>query len=190
MITPTECSLSSNELEVNLVSQHITAGKTLPNYAFYIVDEDLNLQPTGFPGEICIVDADVAIGYLNNPEQTERKFLWASFADKMYRTGDKGVLRADGTFDILGRIDGDTQVKLRGLRIELKISSSPFSPLPMGKSVKSLSLVATQPSSSPTRFYHQPLQQTPMSSSRLSLHPYPSHSTCVRPSCLPLIAFL
>lgn len=120
MITPTECSLSSNELEVNLVSQHITAGRTLPNYALNIVDEDLNLQPVGFPGEICIADADVAIGYLNNPEETERKFLWASFADKMYRTGDKGVLRADGTFDILGRIDGDTQIKLRGLRIELQ----------------------------------------------------------------------
>jgi len=117
---PTECSLSSNELEVILESQHITAGRALPNYAIYIVDEDLNPRPIGFPGEIYIAGAGVAIGYLNNPEETERKFLRTSFADKTYRTGDKGMLRADGTLEILGRIDGDTQVKLRGLRVELQ----------------------------------------------------------------------
>lgn len=117
---PTECSLSSNELEVNLDSPQITAGRTLPNYAVCIVDEDSNPQPIGFPGEIYISGAGVAIGYLNNSEETSRKFIKTSFSDKTYRTGDKGVLHADGTLEILGRIDGDTQVKLRGLRIELQ----------------------------------------------------------------------
>ncbi|EAW15015.1 putative NRPS-like enzyme [Aspergillus clavatus NRRL 1] len=106
---PTECSLSSNELEVILESQHITAGRTLPNYAIYIIDEDLNPLPIGFPGEIYIAGAGVAIGYLNNPEDTERKFLKTSFADKMYHTRDRGLLRADGTLEFLGRIDSDTQ---------------------------------------------------------------------------------
>lgn len=117
---PTECSLSSNELEVNLNSPRITAGRTLPNYAVCIVDEDSKPQPIGFPGEIYISGAGVAIGYLNNTEETARKFSKTSFSDKAYRTGDKGVLHADGTLEILGRIDGDTQVKLRGLRIELQ----------------------------------------------------------------------
>lgn len=59
---PTECSLSSNELEVVLEDKHITAGRTLPNYTIYIVDEDLNPLPMGFPGEIYIAGAGVAIG--------------------------------------------------------------------------------------------------------------------------------
>ena len=116
---PTECSFSSNELEVAIESQQMTAGKTLPNYAVYVVDEELNPLPIGFPGEICISGAGVAIGYLNNPEP-ERRFLKTSFSEKAYRTGDRGVLHADGALEILGRIDGDTQVKLRGLRIELQ----------------------------------------------------------------------
>ncbi|KAI3396960.1 hypothetical protein diail_11360 [Diaporthe ilicicola] len=129
---PTECSMSSNEVELNLSSQdgqHIPAGKTLPNYSVYIMDQNLNVVPAGIPGEICIAGAGVAIEYLNNPDDSARKFLKDPLAsisatqkgwDRMYRTGDQGVLRPDGTLQVLGRIDGDTQIKLRGLRIELR----------------------------------------------------------------------
>ncbi|KAJ5332382.1 polyketide synthetase [Penicillium brevicompactum] len=116
---PTECSFSSNELEVAIESQQITAGKALPNYAIHVVDEELSPLPIGFPGEICISGAGVAIGYLNSPGP-ERRFLKTSFSERAYRTGDRGVLHADGALEILGRIDGDTQVKLWGLRIELQ----------------------------------------------------------------------
>ena len=129
---PTEGSMSSNELEIDLEgpdSQHIPAGKALPNYTVYIMDGDLSPLPIGFLGEICIAGAGVAIEYLNNPNESKKKFLkdpqLSSFArekgwDRMYRTGDKGVLRSDGTLEVLGRIEGDTQIKLRGLRIEMQ----------------------------------------------------------------------
>lgn len=129
---PTEGSLSSNELEIDLEgpdSQHIPAGKALPNYTVYVMDGDLSPLPIGFPGEICIAGAGVAIEYLNNPNESKKKFLkdpqLSSFArekgwDRMYRTGDKGVLRPDGTLEVRGRIEGDTQIKLRGLRIEMQ----------------------------------------------------------------------
>nr|A0A7L9EYL1.1 RecName: Full=Hybrid PKS-NRPS synthetase xenE; AltName: Full=Xenoacremones biosynthesis cluster protein E [Xenoacremonium sp. BF-2018a]QOJ72663.1 XenE [Xenoacremonium sp. BF-2018a] len=129
---PTECSMSSNELEVNLdghSAQFITAGRALPNYAVYIVDENATPQTIEIPGEICIAGAGVALEYLNNPVETAKKFLKDPFAsvsaiergwNRMYRTGDKGVLRPDGTLEILGRIEGDTQIKLRGLRIEMQ----------------------------------------------------------------------
>ena len=129
---PTESSLSSNELENDLDglhSQHVSAGKALPNYTVYVMDGDLSPLPIGFPGEICIAGAGVAIEYLNNPNESKKKFLKdpqsSSFArekgwDRMYRTGDTGVLRPDGTLEVLGRIEGDTQIKLRGLRIEMQ----------------------------------------------------------------------
>jgi hybrid polyketide synthase/nonribosomal peptide synthetase ACE1 len=129
---PTECSMSSNELEISLEgpdSQHIPAGRALPNYTIYIMDGNLSPLPIGFPGEICIAGAGVAIEYLNNPDESRKKFLKdpqpSSFAtdkgwDRMYRTGDKGILRPDGTLKVLGRIEGDTQIKLRGLRIEMQ----------------------------------------------------------------------
>lgn len=37
----------------------------------------------------------------------------------MYRTGDKGCLLDDGTLVFMGRLDGDNQVKVNGIRIEL-----------------------------------------------------------------------
>ncbi|KAH6869498.1 polyketide synthetase [Thelonectria olida] len=129
---PTECSMSSNELEVNLEgpsAQHVTTGRALPNYAIYIVDENAAPLPIGFPGEICIGGAGVALEYLNSSDETAKKFLkdpQASVSatekgwNRMYRTGDKGLLKPDGTLEVLGRIEGDTQIKLRGLRIEMQ----------------------------------------------------------------------
>lgn len=38
----------------------------------------------------------------------------------MYLTGDVGRWREDGTLVVEGRIAGDTQIKLRGLRIDLQ----------------------------------------------------------------------
>lgn len=103
-------------------------GKALPNYSVYIVDENCRALPTGLAGEICIGGAGVALGYLGLPEQTDLKFvsdICASSEDiakgwtTMYKTGDKGHLLEDGTLVFMGRMDGDNQVKLRGLRIEL-----------------------------------------------------------------------
>jgi hypothetical protein len=93
------------------------------------------LQPTpiGVPGELCIGGAGVARGYLGRPELTASRFAPDPFATgaaaRMYRTGDRVRLRADGTFEHLGRLD--FQVKLRGYRIELgeieaALASSPL----------------------------------------------------------------
>ena len=68
------------------------------------------------------------MGYLQNPNLTKSKFITKSISytgieagieSIIYRTGDKGRLLADGSIEYRGRIDGDTQVKLRGIRVEL-----------------------------------------------------------------------
>lgn len=105
-----------------------SVGRTIPNTSLYIVDADYNLVATGEPGEICISGAGVALGYLD-VEQTRLKFVQDPFAlpddmvrgwTRMYRTGDKAKLLEDGSLILLGRMDGNTEIKLRGLRIDLE----------------------------------------------------------------------
>lgn len=109
------------------------AGVALPNYSVYILDELRQPLPRGLQGEIYIGGGGVAQGYLNNPDLTADKFLedgFASAADRargwamMQRTGDLGRWSRDegheGAVLIEGRISGDTMVKLRGLRVDLR----------------------------------------------------------------------
>ncbi|KAF4337392.1 polyketide synthase [Fusarium beomiforme] len=130
---PTETTVT-NRVELNFDDyaegemaqmRYVTdVGFPCANYSTYIVDENMKLLPRGYPGEIVVGGAGVADGYLGRPDLTKEKFIpdpWTSSKEwkTMYRTGDRGKLRANGMVDILGRIEGGTQVKLRGYRIEL-----------------------------------------------------------------------
>ncbi|URZ07045.1 non-ribosomal peptide synthetase [Clostridium felsineum] len=94
-------------------------GKPLPNVRFYILDQNKNVQPIGFPGELYIGGAGVTNGYLNRTELTKERFI-KDILDKksnMYKTGDLARWLPDGNVEFLGRIDN--QIKIRGFRIEL-----------------------------------------------------------------------
>ena len=77
----------------------------------------------GEVGEIGIGGIGVAEGYLNRPDLTKAKFIDDFLAlpnnpsGRIYRTGDLGRINQDGEIEFLGRLD--TQIKLRGHRIEL-----------------------------------------------------------------------
>ncbi|WZH49426.1 putative PKS-NRPS protein [Fusarium acuminatum] len=101
-------------------SLDLSVGKPLPNYSVHILDTSGLPQPVGHTGEICIGGAGVAMGYLDLPVETSHRFITTDDGQRMYITGDKGRLLPDGTLLYLGRLDGDTQVKLRGLRVELE----------------------------------------------------------------------
>ncbi|MBD0378727.1 non-ribosomal peptide synthetase [Paenibacillus sedimenti] len=98
---------------------NVPIGKPLPNMKFYVLDQQLRLQPIGVPGELCIGGIGVARGYYNQPELTADKFVDNPFVpgERMYRTGDMARWMPDGNIEFLGR--GDHQVKIRGYRIEL-----------------------------------------------------------------------
>lgn len=100
------------------------AGFVLPNYRLYFVDRDLKPVPVGVPGEIVVGGPGVTAGYLRMEEMTRTQYIPDRFGrstnDKLYRTGDKGRLQENGAVYWESRIEGDTQVKLRGFRIELK----------------------------------------------------------------------
>ncbi len=131
---PTEISISSTKMEIDyrqektLKGGRISCGYSLPNYSTYIVDEQLKPLPAGMPGEICIGGAGVSLGYLNNEELSSQHFVADPFVSpeyitngwtRMYRTGDIGHLQNDGAMVFHNRVAGDTQIKLRGLRLEL-----------------------------------------------------------------------
>lgn len=129
---PAEITVSSTKMEIpyhqDLPDQRIPCGYSLPNYAAYILDDQLRPVPAGMPGEIVIGGAGVSLGYLHNKELTDQHFIPDPYATPeyvaqgwttMYRTGDIGRLRNDGALIFDSRIAGDTQIKIRGIRIEL-----------------------------------------------------------------------
>ncbi len=99
--------------------QRVPIGKPLENVKIYILDENMNLCSINEPGELCIAGAGVGKGYKNREELTKEKFIENPFNknESMYRSGDLGRFLPDGNIEYLGRID--SQVKLRGFRIEM-----------------------------------------------------------------------
>ncbi|KAL8848143.1 MAG: hypothetical protein Q9221_006829 [Calogaya cf. arnoldii] len=102
---------------------------TWPNYAIYILDKDLKPVPNSVSGEIYIAGAGLGTGYLHNPSLTSERFIHNPYASSwftsqgwvsMHRTGDQGRLTSEGILLLEGRIEGDTQIKLRGIRIDLR----------------------------------------------------------------------
>ncbi|KAI0376194.1 hypothetical protein F5Y04DRAFT_286173 [Hypomontagnella monticulosa] len=129
---PTEISISSTKMEIpyreELPRGRIPCGYSLPNYATYILDESLKPMPIGMPGEVVIGGAGVSLGYLNNKALTDQHFVPDPYAPpeyvangwtRMYRTGDIGHMQQDGAMVFHSRKAGDSQIKIRGLRIEL-----------------------------------------------------------------------
>jgi acyl-CoA synthetase (AMP-forming)/AMP-acid ligase II len=64
-----------------------------------IMDESGTLLPAGTPGEVVVRGPNVISGYHNNPEANR-----SSFTNGWFRTGDRGVLDADGYLTLIGRI--------------------------------------------------------------------------------------
>ncbi|MCA1697093.1 MAG: amino acid adenylation domain-containing protein, partial [Actinobacteria bacterium] len=114
---PTEATVVATYSRVER-NAPITIGRPMANRRVYVLDRRQQPVPVGAPGEIYIAGQGVASGYLNNAEETRKRFLPSPFVagDHMYRSGDRGRLLPDGRIQHLGRLD--KQVKLRGIRIE------------------------------------------------------------------------
>jgi non-ribosomal peptide synthetase-like protein len=115
---PTETTVSATWAELS-AGAPVTIGKALPGFSVHVVDEDLQPVTKGAAGELLIGGPGVGAGYWNDPELTARKFVHPPFApgERMYRSGDKVRVDAQGDLEFLGRID--LQVKIRGYRVEL-----------------------------------------------------------------------
>lgn len=97
----------------------ITIGKPISNTRIYILNKENNMVPIGVSGELCIGGDGLARGYLNNPDLTAERFVKVPALDmeRIYKTGDYARWKENGEIEYIGR--NDSQVKVRGHRIEL-----------------------------------------------------------------------
>lgn len=131
---PSECTVSSTVARYGkefMNSVNIGPPRGLNAWIVSCLQLD-RLAPIGAVGELVLEGPLVGRGYINNPDKTAAAFISAPLwlqdgeneglvsrtLDRFYRTGD--LVRSDneGILTYVGRID--TQVKLRGQRVELE----------------------------------------------------------------------
>ncbi|HIH2751041.1 amino acid adenylation domain-containing protein [Burkholderia aenigmatica] len=118
---PTEAAIDVSHWTCGPDDAHAAAvpiGHPIANLQLHVLDAAWQPVPAGATGELYLAGAGLARGYLGRPALTAERFVPDPFVPgaRMYRTGDLARRRADGALDYLGRVD--TQVKLRGQRIE------------------------------------------------------------------------
>ncbi|MGE3189345.1 MAG: amino acid adenylation domain-containing protein, partial [Vicinamibacterales bacterium] len=108
------------EVHAGLIDDVVPAGTPIDNVAVYVLDRGRQPVARGQVGEVWVGGAAVAAGYLADPEATAERFVTDPFTGtpgaRMFRTGDRGRLRLDGSLEIAGRVDH--QIKLLGRRID------------------------------------------------------------------------
>ncbi|MCR8642739.1 amino acid adenylation domain-containing protein [Paenibacillus sp. N1-5-1-14] len=120
---PTECTVATTTHRISGFIPddlaNVPIGRPIHNYKVYIVNEADQLCPANVPGELYVSTVALAKGYLNQPDRTEQSFVPNPFAenDRIYKSGDIVRLLENGTIEYVGR--RDSQIKIRGHRIEI-----------------------------------------------------------------------
>ncbi|KAL7940422.1 hypothetical protein V8C42DRAFT_362699 [Trichoderma barbatum] len=127
---PAECNVSTLNSKQSAPGEVIHIGRGLGLVTWIVDPEDHNsLMPPGCTGELLLEGPLVGRGYLNEPEKTAASFIhdpvWLLQGSpsrpgrhgRMYKTGDLVQYNEDGNLTFISR--KDTQVKIRGQRVEL-----------------------------------------------------------------------
>jgi long-chain acyl-CoA synthetase len=96
-LSETSPTLTCNPADIDQYNG--TIGVPVPSTYISIRGDDGNEMPLGQPGEICAKGPQVMAGYWNRPEETASVMT----ADGFFRTGDIGVMTADGYTKIVDR---------------------------------------------------------------------------------------
>jgi surfactin family lipopeptide synthetase A len=116
---PTECATVASAFSAaDGTPGALPIGRPIPETSLYVLDGMGREKGIGVPGELYIGGSGLARGYVGRPDLTAERFVPSPFGtgERLYRTGDIARWREDGLLECLGRVD--TQVKIRGVRIE------------------------------------------------------------------------
>ncbi|MFJ8794695.1 amino acid adenylation domain-containing protein [Streptomyces sp. NPDC102462] len=115
----TEAAVTSTVSRPLRAEDRPTTGRPVDRTAAYVLDGFLHPVGPDTVGELYLAGAGLARGYLDRPAQTGGRFVACPFApgERMYRTGD--LVRRTRTGDLVYEGRADTQVKVRGFRVEL-----------------------------------------------------------------------
>ncbi|MGK5169387.1 amino acid adenylation domain-containing protein [Geodermatophilus sp. CPCC 205761] len=124
---PSECTINSSSHVVDRDAvgagpDVVSIGRPVDGTAYHILDRAGSPVGPGEIGELHVSGVQLARGYLHRPDLTEERFRPNPFSSdpahsRLYRTGDLARWDAGGSVAFAGRTD--SQVKLRGFRVEL-----------------------------------------------------------------------
>ncbi|GHF28259.1 non-ribosomal peptide synthase [Streptomyces mashuensis] len=123
---PTENSVVSTAHVVRPLpadATHVPIGRPFGATVCHVLRPDGSAAAPGEEGELYVGGDGLALGYLGDAGLTAERFVHLPSGEphgplgRLYRTGDRVVLGADGLLEYRGRLD--RQVKLRGIRVEL-----------------------------------------------------------------------
>ncbi|OZY86396.1 hypothetical protein CBP51_05045 [Cellvibrio mixtus] len=116
---PTETTVYSLIAEM-YKGESVHIGKPIANTHLFIVNAHEQVVPNGACGELYIGGGGVSLGYINNAEETKKRFINLATGGQIvpvYKTGDIVKINGEGKLEYIRR--ADNQIKLRGYRIEL-----------------------------------------------------------------------
>jgi acyl-CoA synthetase (AMP-forming)/AMP-acid ligase II len=97
--TESTCSVTFIEPTDDMEHLSGSVGTPVPEYDFRIADEDGNSLPSGETGEVQVRGDFIMVGYWNRSDATRD----AIDDDGWLHTGDLGLIRSDGSLQLVGR---------------------------------------------------------------------------------------
>ena len=116
---PTEGTVACNISAPLVAGDEVSVGAPIRGVRQYVLDAKLRPVPFGVVGELYLAGSGVARGYHMRSALTASRFVADPYGDpgaRLYRTGDLVRRDDDGVLFFVAR--NDSQVKLRGFRIE------------------------------------------------------------------------